>query len=224
MKKIVVITGAGISAESGISTFRDSDGLWEKYKITDVATPDGWYRNPQLVLDFYNQRRKELMNCQPNAAHIGLAELESNFDVQIITQNIDNLHERAGSSNVLHLHGELTKACDLGKQKIVDIGYNDIKLGDKIGNSQMRPFIVWFEEAVPEIDKAIELVKIADIALVIGTSLKVYPAAGLLSYINSNAPIYLIDPNEVETYNKNIHFLQMKATEGVKEFRKLVGM
>lgn len=224
MKKIVVITGAGISAESGISTFRDSDGLWEKYKITDVATPDGWYRNPQLVLDFYNQRRRELMNCQPNAAHIGLAELESNFDVQIITQNIDNLHERAGSSNVLHLHGELTKACDLSKQKIVDIGYNDIKLGDKIGNSQMRPFIVWFEEAVPAIDEAIELVKKADIALVVGTSLKVYPAAGLLSYINSNAPIYLIDPNEVETYNKNVHFLQMKATEGVKEFRKLVGM
>jgi NAD-dependent deacetylase len=221
MKKLIVITGAGMSAESGISTFRDSGGLWEKHNVMDVATPEGWIRNPQLMLNFYNDRRRELKDCQPNAAHLALAKMESDFEIHIITQNIDNLHERAGSTYVLHLHGELTKACDKYKQTVTDIGYTDIKMGDTIGGTQMRPFIVWFGEAVPAMDEAITLVQQADIVVVIGTSLKVYPAASLLGYTTENTPTFIIDPQQVETY-PHIHFIQSKATEGVKILKSLL--
>jgi len=210
-----------MSAESGISTFRDSGGLWEQHRVEDVATPEGWIRNPKLVLDFYNERRRQLKDCQPNAGHTGLAELEKDFEVHIITQNIDNLHERAGSSHVIHLHGELTKACDEYKSVVKDIGYNDIQMGDKLGKTQMRPFIVWFSEAVPAIEEAIEITRTADIFVVIGTSLKVYPAAGLLNYVLPNAPIYLIDPKTV-TSDKEVHFIQKGSSEGVKELKQML--
>ena len=184
-KKLVVLTGAGMSAESGISTFRDSDGLWEKYRVEDVATPEGFAANPELVLNFYNQRRRELLNTKPNAGHIGLADLEQEFDVHIITQNIDNLHEQAGSSHVVHLHGELMKACsvrDLNTTYDISSENPDLHIGDKDPHGvQLRPFIVWFGEAVPMIDPAIRLVEECDIFVVIGTSLNVYPAAGLLN-------------------------------------------
>lgn len=215
MKKLVVLTGAGMSAESGISTFRDSGGLWEQHRVEDVATPEGWIRNPKLVLDFYNERRQQLKDCQPNGGHVGLAELEKIFEVHIITQNIDNLHERAGSSHIIHLHGELTKACDEYKSVVKDIGYNDIKMGDVLGKTQMRPFIVWFGEAVPAIEEAIEVTRTADIFVVIGTSLNVYPAAGLLNYVSPGTPIYLIDPKTVNSH-RAVHFIQKGASEGVK--------
>jgi NAD-dependent deacetylase len=221
MKKLVVLTGAGMSAESGISTFRDSGGLWEQHRVEDVATPEGWIRNPKLVLDFYNERRRQLKDCQPNAGHTGLAELEKDFEVHIITQNIDNLHERAGSSHVIHLHGELTKACDEHKSVVKEIGYNDIQIGDKLGKTQMRPFIVWFGEAVPAIEEAIEATRAADIFAVVGTSLKVYPAAGLLNYVSSGTPIYLIDPKEVDSY-KSVHFIQKGASEGIKDLKEIL--
>ena len=222
MKKLVVITGAGISAESGISTFRDSDGLWEQHRVEDVATYEAWLKNPRLVLDFYNQRRRQLEHCQPNAAHAGLAELEKNFDVHIITQNVDNLHERAGSSRILHLHGELTKACNEYRNEIKEIGYSDITMGDTIGGTQMRPFIVWFGESVPAYEEAMHIVAQADIVAVIGTSLKVYPAANLIHYVPEQAPIYLIDPNEVSTY-REVYFINKKATEGVREWIEILG-
>ncbi len=221
MKKLVVLTGAGMSAESGISTFRDSNGLWENHSIEEVATPEGWRANPQLVLDFYNARRAQLATCKSNAGHLGLAELEQYFDVHIVTQNVDNLHEQAGSSNILHLHGELTKACDEYKKEIVDIGTNEIQLGNQLGGTQMRPFIVWFGEAVPAMDEAIEIVEAADVLVVIGTSLNVYPAAGLLNYIPESVPIYLIDPNEVKI-TKKIKFIQKGASKGVKELKELL--
>jgi NAD-dependent deacetylase len=221
MKKLVVLTGAGMSAESGISTFRDSGGLWEQERVEDVATPEGWYRNPQKVLDFYNKLRTHLKESQPNAGHIGLAELEKNFDVQIITQNIDNLHERAGSHHVIHLHGELTKACDENKRRVEDIGYKNIKIGDKIGTSQSRPFIVWFGEAVPEMERAAKIASTADICVVIGTSLNVYPAAGLLNYVPAQAPVYLIDPKSVNASREFI-FIQKGASEGVKELKEML--
>jgi NAD-dependent deacetylase len=221
MKKLVVITGAGISAESGISTFRDSDGLWENHRVEDVATPEGWKKNPQLVLDFYNERRRQLEHCKPNDAHVGLAELEKRFEVYIITQNVDNLHERAGSTRVLHLHGELTKACDEYKNMVKDIGYSDIMMGDEMGGTALRPFIVWFGEAVPAMEAAIDIVGQADVVAVIGTSLKVYPAAGLLNYAPKDTVIYLIDPNEVSTY-RNVHFIRKKATEGVRELIEIL--
>lgn len=210
-----------MSAESGISTFRDSNGLWEQHRVEDVATPEGWLRNPQLVLDFYNERRRQLEHCQPNTGHIGLAALEKDFDVRIITQNVDNLHERAGSTRVLHLHGELTKACDAYKTEVIDIGYRDIQQGERLGNTQMRPFIVWFGEAVPAIEEAIGIVQEADIVVVIGSSLQVYPAAGLLNYAPKSAPIYLIDPKEVPT-SKTVHFIQKGASEGVAELTRLL--
>ena len=220
-KKLVVLTGAGMSAESGISTFRDSDGLWENYRVEDVATPEGFAANPELVLDFYNQRRRELLQTKPNAGHIGLAQLEKDFDVSIITQNVDNLHERAGSSNVIHLHGELMKACSV---RDPDTTYDlspdnpDIHLGDKDPHGvQLRPFIVWFGEAVPMIDAAIREVEACDIFVVIGTSLNVYPAAGLLNYVRRGQPIYLIDPKEVKAYRNDIHFIRKGASEGVRE-------
>ncbi len=200
MKKIIVLTGAGISAESGISTFRDSGGLWEQYKIEDVATFDAWKRDRELVLEFYNQRRRQLATVKPNAAHIALASLETKYDVQIITQNVDDLHERGGSSKILHLHGEMVKArSTLNENLIYTIGYNDIKPGDHCEKgSQLRPHIVWFGEAVPEISRAAELTAQADILLVIGTSLNVYPAAGLAQVTSANCRCYLIDPNAAD--------------------------
>ena len=219
-KKLVILTGAGMSAESGISTFRDSDGLWEKYRVEDVATPEGFAANPELVLDFYNQRRKELLQTKPNAGHFGLAALEKDFDVRIITQNIDNLHERAGSSKIIHLHGELMKACpvnDLITTYDISPEQPEIHLGDKDSHgNQLRPFIVWFGEPVPMIDPAIKEVESCDIFVIIGTSLNVYPAAGLLNYVRRRQPIFLIDPKEVKTYRNDIEFIRYGASEGVK--------
>lgn len=225
-KRLVVLTGAGMSAESGISTFRDSDGLWEKYRVEDVATPEGFQKDPELVLNFYNQRRRELLNTKPNAGHLGLAALEKDFDVRIITQNIDNLHERAGSTHVIHLHGELMKACsvrDLETTYDLDPVHPDIHWGDKDPKGvQLRPFIVWFGEAVPMIDLAIREVEACDIFVIIGTSLNVYPAAGLLNYVRRGQPIYLIDPKEVRTYRDDIVHLQCGASEGVKRLTEIL--
>ncbi len=193
-KKIVVLTGAGISAESGLKTFRDSDGLWEGYNVEDVATPRAWKKNPQLVLDFYNIRRKDVAAAHPNAAHIGLAELEKDFDVQIITQNIDDLHERAGSSNILHLHGEIFKMCSEFDRGCVKEIRGDIRLGELTEHGhQYRPDIVWFEEPVPMIEKAAMLTMEAEIFVVVGTSLQVYPAAGLIQYAPPFSAKYIID-------------------------------
>jgi len=225
-KKLVVLTGAGMSAESGISTFRDSNGLWENYRVEDVATPEGFARDPQLVLDFYNQRRRELLKSESNAGHIGLAALEKDFDVRIITQNVDNLHERAGSTNVIHLHGELMKSCSVRnteKAFLIDPAHPDLHIGDKAPDGgQLRPFIVWFNEAVPMIEPAIKEVEACDIFVIIGTSLNVYPAAGLLNYVRRKQPIYLIDPKEVRTYRDDIVFLQCGASEGVKRLTAIL--
>jgi len=218
MKTIVVLTGAGISAESGIKTFRDSDGLWEEHRIEDVATYDAWEKNRNLVLDFYNQRRRQLEQVQPNAAHFALAKLEEKFDVTIITQNVDNLHERAGSTKIVHLHGELTKArSTLDENLVYDIGYKDILPGDKCTKgSQLRPHIVWFGEAVPNIMMAGALTQKADILLVIGTSLVVYPAAGLMNYAPSSIPKYYIDPKAANSgYINNLTVIKEKAGVGV---------
>lgn len=222
-KNIVVLTGAGISAESGISTFRDSGGLWEKYKIEDVATPEGFAKNPSLVLDFYNKRRRECLKAQPNKAHYLLATLEDRFDVSIITQNVDDLHERAGSSNVLHLHGELMKArssTDPNNIQLLEAIDPDIKLGDESSDgSQLRPHIVWFGEPVPKIEEASRIVEIADILLIVGTSLNVYPAAGLINFVdNSSVPIYLIDPNKVDVSHTNVFFIRDIASKGIETF------
>ncbi|MEI7503647.1 MAG: NAD-dependent deacylase [Paludibacter sp.] len=221
MKKIVILTGAGMSAESGISTFRDAGGLWEKHRIEDVATPGGWKANPTLVLDFYNQRRRQLLTCKPNAGHIAVAELEKIFDVQIITQNIDDLHEQAGSTKVLHLHGELMKARSTGAGQeifVLDASNSDIELGDVCPKGfQLRPHIVWFGEAVPEIERAALMVEQADIFVVIGTSLQVYPAAGLMHNVRDNVPIYLIDPNEMPNLPKHVTVIHKGASEGMQE-------
>ena len=197
MKKIVVLTGAGISAESGIRTFRDSNGLWEEHRIEDVATFEAWQRNQDLVLEFYNQRRKQLYEVKPNAGHLALTKLEKKFDVQIITQNVDDLHEQAGSKHVLHLHGELKKARSTVDESLVyEIDGWELKKGDRCEKgSQLRPHIVWFGESVPMIEKAIEIAAEADIFIVIGTSLNVYPAASLVYYIKKGTPVYLIDPH-----------------------------
>jgi NAD-dependent deacetylase len=225
MKKLVVLTGAGMSAESGISTFRDSDGLWEQYRVEDVATPEAFAANPSLVLDFYNQRRNQLYACLPNKGHTGLVALEKYFDVQIITQNVDNLHEKAGSTNVLHLHGELTKACpvdDLNTTYDIPSG-QEIHLGDvDPRGKQLRPFIVWFGEAVPMIEPAIRKVEDSDILVIIGTSLNVYPAAGLLNYARQGHPVFLIDPKDVNTHRKDIHFIKAGASEGVEQLARLL--
>lgn len=216
--KIVVLTGAGVSAESGISTFRDSGGLWDKYRIEEVATPEAWYRNPELVLKFYNERRRQLATVEPNAAHYALAELEKYFNVVIITQNVDNLHERAGSKNVLHLHGELTKARSTADSHLIyEIGYRDINLGDTCEKgSQLRPHIVWFGEPVPLITKAIEISKTADVFIVVGTSMVVYPAAGLIEFVPRESPKYIIDPKK-PTFSgipANVIFIEEKASVG----------
>jgi NAD-dependent deacetylase len=214
MKKIAVLTGAGISAESGLKTFRDSNGLWENHAVEDVATPEGWCRNPQLVLDFYNERRKQLQHAEPNAAHFALKTLETQYEVQIITQNVDNLHERAGSTHILHLHGLLTQVRSVADETLIyDIGYKMIKLGDTCEKgSQLRPHIVWFGEMVPNIEKAAEIVVQADILIVIGTSLAVYPAAGLLHYASPTCRKFLIDPNAaMMNHIKNLTIMQEKA-------------
>ncbi|HXL57758.1 MAG TPA: NAD-dependent deacylase [Chitinophagaceae bacterium] len=221
-KKLVVLTGAGISAESGLKTFRDSDGLWEGYDIEDVATPRAWKKNPELVLEFYNYRRREVAQAQPNAAHTGLAELQNDFNVHIITQNIDDLHERAGAKNVLHLHGEIFKMrCEKFEDCIYEIR-DDIKFGDKSEKGfQLRPHIVWFEEPVPMIEEAINITRTADIFVVVGTSLVVYPAAGLVNYAPWQIPKYIVDkriPYTTSLYN--LITIEMPATEGVKELQK----
>ena len=229
-KNLVILTGAGMSAESGISTFRDAGGLWEQYPVEQVATPEGYARNPALVIDFYNQRRKQLLDVQPNAGHIGLAELERDFNVTVVTQNVDNLHERAGSTHVIHLHGELTKVCSSRDPynpayiKELKPEEYEVRLGDLAGDgSQLRPFIVWFGEAVPEIETAIRFVQKADIFVIIGTSLNVYPAAGLLYYVPDTAPVYLIDPKPVDAHSdRPIHVIRAGASEGVKELRKML--
>lgn len=228
MKKLVVLTGAGISAESGISTFRDSDGLWEQYKVEDVASIEGWYKNPALMTRFYNERRKQLLDVKPNESHRILAELEKDFDVTIITQNVDNLHERAGSSKIVHLHGELmkvTSSLDPNNPNFIrTLGEDEleVQIGDKAADgSQVRPFIVWFGEAVPEIERAVILTSQADIYLVIGTSLNVYPAAGLLNYVPDEADIYLIDPKPVPwNSGKRFTHIMKGASEGMKELKQ----
>ena len=223
-KKLVLLTGAGISAESGLRTFRDSDGLWEGYQVTDVATPGAWRKNPELVLDFYNQRRKDVGNAKPNAAHIGLAELEKDFDVTIITQNIDDLHERAGSTNVLHLHGEIFKMRSEWDETLVSQIRGDIKLGDIAADgAQLRPHIVWFEEPVPKIEEAIPIVFAADIFVVVGTSLVVYPAAGLINYVALETPKFIVDKKIPYTSPmRNLVLIEKPATEGVKDLANLL--
>lgn len=216
-KKIVVLTGAGMSAESGISTFRDANGLWENHNIMDVATPQAWQKNPQLVLDFYNQRRRQLKTVEPNAAHRYLKTLEETYDVSIITQNVDNLHERAGSSRVIHLHGELTKVRSEKDESLVYDWPEDVIWGDRgADGAQLRPHIVWFGEMVPMMDIAIAETSTADILVVIGTSLQVYPAASLIDYVEAATPIYVIDPKQVAVNeNSYVHLIPKKATEGI---------
>lgn len=225
-KKLVVLTGAGMSAESGIATFRDSGGLWDKYPVEEVATPEGFAANPALVLEFYNIRRCELLTVKPNLGHMGLAELEKDFDVDIITQNIDNLHEQAGSTNVLHLHGELMKVRSTADETLIyelTADKPNIEIGDKCEKGfQLRPHVVWFGEAVPAIPDATIMVEQADIFVIIGTSMNVYPAAGLLNYVKKDVPVYLIDPKEVHTNRYDIHHIQKGASEGVKELKKLI--
>lgn len=219
MKKIVVLSGAGISAESGIKTFRDADGLWEGHDIMEVASPIGWNKNPTLVLDFYNKRRAQLLTVQPNKAHEILAELEKQFNVHIITQNVDDLHERAGSSSILHLHGELLKVRSVANEKNIMHWKTDVNIGDcDADGNQLRPHIVWFGEAVPLIEKAIEIVESADILIIIGTSLQVYPAAGLMNYVNQNVPVYYIDPKPASIYDlpNKLKVLPLSAVEGMK--------
>ncbi|MDB5226800.1 MAG: Silent information regulator protein Sir2 [Bacteroidota bacterium] len=218
-KNIVVLTGAGISAESGIKTFRDSDGLWENHRIEDVATFDAWERNKNLVLDFYNQRRKQLLECEPNVAHKLLVELEKKYDVHIITQNVDDLHERAGSKNVLHLHGELFKVRSTLNEHLVYEWKKDLLMGDKCEKgSQLRPHIVWFGEAVPMIEAAANIARKADIFIVVGTSLVVYPAAGLVHDTDYTVPKYVIDPNKPEvSFLQNVEYITEKASVGVAQ-------
>lgn len=223
-KKLVVLTGAGISAESGLKTFRDSDGLWEGYDVTEVATPRAWFKNRQRVLDFYNMRRKNVAEAQPNAAHYGLAELEKYFDVTIITQNIDDLHERGGSTNILHLHGEIFKMRSERDPGLVREIRGDIQLGDCAEDgAQFRPHIVWFEEPVPKIEEAIPVVYGADIFAVVGTSLVVYPAAGLVNYVQPGVPVYIIDKKIPYISNReNLTRIEKPATEGVGELIRLL--
>ncbi|MCM4156495.1 NAD-dependent deacylase [Gramella sp. AN32] len=223
MKNVVVLTGAGISAESGIKTFRDANGLWEGYDVMEVASPDGWNKNQELVLDFYNQRRKQLLQVEPNAAHKALVKLEEKFDVQIITQNIDDLHERAGSKNVTHLHGELLKARSTFDDELVLDWKKDIKLGDFCEyNFQLRPHVVWFGEAVPMFQKAAEISAEADVILIIGTSMQVYPAASLIDFASDSTPIYFIDPKPNVSARGRIEIIEKKAVEGVPDIVDLL--
>ena len=230
MKKLVVLTGAGMSAESGISVFRGGGGLWDKYPVEQVATPEGYAANPALVTEFYNERRKQLLAVEPNRGHELLAEMEKFFQVTVITQNVDNLHERAGSTEVIHLHGELTKVTSSWQPNnpkyIKDLSPEEyeVKIGDKAGDgSQLRPFIVWFGESVPMIETAIRYCENADVFLIIGTSLNVYPAAGLLNYVPAHVPIYLIDPNDVPIVSgRKVNFIQKGASVGMEELMRLL--
>lgn len=230
MKKLVVLTGAGMSAESGISVFRGGGGLWDKYPVEQVATPEGYAANPALVTKFYNERRKQLLEVEPNLGHKLLAEMENHFQVTVITQNVDNLHERAGSSEVIHLHGELTKVTSTWQpnnpnyiRELTPEEY-EVKIGDLASDgSQLRPYIVWFGESVPMIETAIGFCENADIFLIIGTSLNVYPAAGLLNYVPAHVPVYLIDPNDVPIASgRKVHVIQKGASEGMKELMHLL--
>jgi len=218
MKKLVVLTGAGMSQESGLMTFRDMGGLWEQYDVTEVASPIAWENDQELVLRFYNERRRQLLEVEPNAGHTGLAELQNYFNVEIITQNVDDLHERAGSSNILHLHGELRKARSTADPSLItEIDGWELRTGDLCTKgSQLRPHIVWFGESVPAIEEAISIVQDADIFVIIGTSLNVYPAAGLIDYAPRDIPIYLIDPNEVAPTRRNVEFIKEGAVKGVE--------
>ena len=230
MKKLVILSGAGISAESGISTFRDAGGLWDKYPVMQVASIEGYEANPELVINFYNERRKQLLDVKPNQGHLLCAELEKYFDVTVVTQNVDNLHERAGSSHIIHLHGELTKVCssynpnDPRYIRELKPEEFEVKMGDKAGDgSQLRPFIVWFGEAVPEIETAVKYVEKADIFVIIGTSMNVYPAASLLYYVPSNADVYLIDPKDVNINSRRpITHIKKGAGEGMKELLEML--
>ena len=222
-KKLVVLTGAGISAESGIKTFRDADGLWEGHNVNDVATPEGWRKNPKLVLDFYNKRRQQLKEVQPNLGHQILSELENDFEVQIITQNVDNLHEKAGSLNVLHLHGELLKVrSTINRNYILDWEI-DLNIGDvdDKGN-QLRPHIVWFGEEVPALEQAVAIIEKADILIIIGTSLQVYPAAGLMNFAKPSIPVYYIDPKPAQIYDlpNDIKIIAATGSKGMKIVQK----
>ena len=227
-KRIAVLTGAGVSAESGLSTYRDNGGLWDNYDPMEVASAEAWARNPGLVLDFYNMQRTKLRDVKPNEAHRLIAALEERFTVDVITQNVDNLHERAGSTHVVHLHGEVTKirpenTCNefdgFSEKYVVDCGYSPVVLGDLAPNgAQYRPHIVFFGEAVPKMERAIDLVAAADIVLIVGTSLQVYPAAGLYRYSNPSAPVWIIDPGELTVRDPRLRHIRKVATEGMKEF------
>ncbi len=225
MKRIVVLTGAGMSAESGINTFRDADGLWEGHDVMSVASPEGWHQNKELVLDFYNQRRRQLMQVKPNKAHKILADLEKSYQVDIVTQNVDDLHERAGSNHVLHLHGELLKVRSTQNEQLVYHWEKDLLSGDLCeSGSQLRPHIVWFGEAVPLLNEAIEITASADLLLIIGTSMQVYPAASLIHYISDTTPVFFIDPKpsiRASSY-RNLTVIEEKAVSGIEKFIELI--
>lgn len=230
-KKIAILTGAGVSAESGLGTYRDNGGLWDNYDPMEVASIDGWYRNRKLVLDFYNMQRAKLKDCKPNSAHLAIASLQDKYDVTVITQNVDNLHERAGSAKVIHLHGEATKVRpengvyeeNFSEREVFDVGYEAVNLGDKAPNgSQLRPHIVFFGEAVPKIERAMDVVSEADILLIVGTSLQVYPAAGLYRYAGPNTPIYIIDPASLSVCDRRIVHIREVATDGMENFLQIL--
>jgi NAD-dependent deacetylase len=225
MKKVVVFTGAGVSAESGLKTFRDSDGMWEEYNVMEVATPEAWQKNPQLVTEFYNKRRQQIIQAKPNEAHQAIVELESYFDVQIITQNVDDLHERAGSKKVLHLHGEINKAqSSIDENLIYPLNGKDIQIGQLCEKgSQLRPHVVWFGEAVPNMETSYQLVKTADIFIVVGTSLTVHPAASLVYYTKKTCNKYLVDPNPIKVRSiEKIQIIQEKASVGVPQLVEML--
>ncbi|WP_240924995.1 SIR2 family NAD-dependent protein deacylase [Maribellus sediminis] len=220
-KKLVVLSGAGMSQESGLKTFCDMGGLWESYDVTEVATPEAWERDPALVLRFYNERRKQLLQAEPNAGHQAIAELENHFDVEVVTQNVDNLHEQSGSTKVLHLHGELMKArSTIDPFLVYELDHWALDIGDRCEKgSQLRPHIVWFGEPVPNIPKAIGIVESADILVVIGTSLAVYPAASLVNYVRRGTPIFVVDPGKPEVFQKNVTYIVEKAGKGVEQLK-----
>ncbi len=223
MKKIVVFTGAGISAESGLKTFRDADGLWEGYNIEDVATPRAWKKNPELVQRFYNERRRNVKEAKPNEAHLVIADLQQHFDIEIITQNIDDLHERAGSKKILHLHGEIFKMRSEENEALVYPIYEDIKIGDKAEDgAQFRPHIVWFEEPVPMMETAMHMIQDADIFVVVGTSLVVYPAASLLHYLPPFMPVYVVDKKVPKINRKLVTYIEKPATEGMQDLKEIL--
>ena len=231
-KKIAVLTGAGVSAESGLGTYRDNGGLWDNYDPMEVASIQGWYKNRKLVLDFYNMQRAKLKDTKPNAAHLAIAALEKDYDVTVITQNVDNLHEKAGSTRVIHLHGEATKVRPengvyddtFSEREVIDVGYEAVHLGDKAPNGcQLRPHIVFFGESVPKIEPAIDVVAAADILLIVGTSMQVYPAAGLYRYAKPDTPIYVVDPADLPLYDKRITHIKEVATKGMERFVEMLG-